>query len=314
MSVQPTHSACRGSPPLSWPFWPPRLDVQGFNRCAPRGQFPNLGSRSRLGDANVTRGQLRGSRAVCAAVAAPSASAQVPLPIGGAPSGGSQQPEPAPAPQQERRPRIAALGQARDHARPRRCGGPQVRTRPSSRSKRITRLRLDTEDGYPEVYLALRSYTGADGKAWIECGCQCARTGVRAGCRGPRSAGCAWSRPFLQIDRRRLRATLYRGGKRIWSSRVGVGERSTPTPAGDFWIREKLGPLRPGTDLRPARVRHRRVLATQRLARRRRGWDPRTNQPGLIPGRPSHGCVRVRNGPIRKLGRLMPVGTPVQIL
>ena len=43
-----------------------------------------------------------------------------------------------------------------------------VRTHPSSKSKRITRLRFDTEDGYPEVYLALRSYTGADGKVWIE--------------------------------------------------------------------------------------------------------------------------------------------------
>jgi lipoprotein-anchoring transpeptidase ErfK/SrfK len=33
----------------------------------------------------------------------------------------------------------------------------------------------------------------------------------------------------------------------------------------------------------------------------------------LIPGRPSHGCVRVPNGPIRRLARLMPVGTPVEI-
>ena len=38
-----------------------------------------------------------------------------------------------------------------------------------------------------------------------------------------------------------------------------------------------------------------------------------TNQPWLIPGRPSHGCIRVPNGAIVRLARLMPVGTPVRI-
>ena len=39
-----------------------------------------------------------------------------------------------------------------------------------------------------------------------------------------------------------------------------------------------------------------------------------TNAPQLIPGRPSHGCVRVPNGALERLQRLMPVGTPVRIL
>jgi lipoprotein-anchoring transpeptidase ErfK/SrfK len=38
-----------------------------------------------------------------------------------------------------------------------------------------------------------------------------------------------------------------------------------------------------------------------------------TNQPGLIPGRVSHGCVRVRNTQIRKLRLLMGLGTPIRI-
>ena len=38
-----------------------------------------------------------------------------------------------------------------------------------------------------------------------------------------------------------------------------------------------------------------------------------TNQPELIPGRPSHGCVRVPNPRIRKLAKLMPIGTPILI-
>ncbi|MEA2125974.1 MAG: hypothetical protein QOI80_2756, partial [Solirubrobacteraceae bacterium] len=39
-----------------------------------------------------------------------------------------------------------------------------------------------------------------------------------------------------------------------------------------------------------------------------------TNEPGLIPGRPSHGCIRVPNGAITRLVRLMRVGTPVRIV
>ena len=38
-----------------------------------------------------------------------------------------------------------------------------------------------------------------------------------------------------------------------------------------------------------------------------------TNQPQLLPGRVSHGCVRVPNAAIRRLARLMPIGTPVRI-
>jgi lipoprotein-anchoring transpeptidase ErfK/SrfK len=39
-----------------------------------------------------------------------------------------------------------------------------------------------------------------------------------------------------------------------------------------------------------------------------------TNEPGLIPGHPSHGCVRVPNDAVRRLARLMPLGTPVRIV
>jgi lipoprotein-anchoring transpeptidase ErfK/SrfK len=38
-----------------------------------------------------------------------------------------------------------------------------------------------------------------------------------------------------------------------------------------------------------------------------------TDGPGLIPGDPSHGCVRVPNRDIMRLYRLMPIGTPVVI-
>jgi lipoprotein-anchoring transpeptidase ErfK/SrfK len=38
-----------------------------------------------------------------------------------------------------------------------------------------------------------------------------------------------------------------------------------------------------------------------------------TSRPGLIPGRPSHGCIRMHNRAIERLYALTPVGTPVRI-
>ena len=38
-----------------------------------------------------------------------------------------------------------------------------------------------------------------------------------------------------------------------------------------------------------------------------------TDEPGLLPGRVSHGCVRIRNSQIIKLYNLIPVGTPIWI-
>jgi hypothetical protein len=38
-----------------------------------------------------------------------------------------------------------------------------------------------------------------------------------------------------------------------------------------------------------------------------------TGKPELMPGRISHRCVRPRNAAILRLGRLMPIGTPVTI-
>jgi lipoprotein-anchoring transpeptidase ErfK/SrfK len=38
-----------------------------------------------------------------------------------------------------------------------------------------------------------------------------------------------------------------------------------------------------------------------------------TNQPAILPGRVSHGCIRMRNRDILRLSRRMPVGTPLTI-
>ena len=39
-----------------------------------------------------------------------------------------------------------------------------------------------------------------------------------------------------------------------------------------------------------------------------------TDQPSLVPGDPSHGCVRLHNADITRLYRLVQVGTPIVII
>jgi lipoprotein-anchoring transpeptidase ErfK/SrfK len=120
-------------------------------------------------------------------------------------------------------------------------------------------------------------------------------------------------REALEIDRLRLIATLRRDGERIWWAHVGIGKKGTSTPAGRFYVREKFrvsgvplyGPY---------------AIGTSAYAPYLTDWPGGgvvglhgTDQPQLIPGRPSHGCVRIRNEQIARLYRMMPRGTPIWI-
>ena len=189
----------------------------------------------------------------------------------------------------------------------------KVRRKPSSRSRAMSKLRFQTEDRLPELYLALRAYTDPRGKEWVQIRVL-GRPNNRKGW-VPREGLGEYHvvRKQLVINRRTLKATLFNKGKRVFTTRVGVGKAATPTPGGFFYVRERLrgfgnpvyGPFAFGTS------------AYSKLS----DWPGGgvvgihgTNQPGLIPGRPSHGCVRMKNSAIIRLSRLMKVGTPIRIL
>jgi hypothetical protein len=188
-----------------------------------------------------------------------------------------------------------------------------IRANPVAGSKGVARLRFFTEDRRPEIYLALRSTKDAANRTWVQVRIPArpnGRTGwVRRADLGPFRR----VRTHLLVDRKRRRATLYRDGRRIWRAPVGVGRPGRPTPAGRFYIREKLVPRQKNT------IYGALAFGTSAYSRLT-DWPGGgvigihgTNQPELIPGRPSSGCVRVRNRDIRRLARLMPLGTPVRI-
>jgi hypothetical protein len=189
-----------------------------------------------------------------------------------------------------------------------------VRRRPDGRSNGITRLHFDTEDHFREVYLVLASYKDVNGDTWLRIRLPMRPNGRVGWVRGAALGRLHVVHTFLEVDRRRLRARLFRSGRLIWRASVGIGRPGAETPRGRFWIREKFPVRASGTIYGPFAFG---TAAYSRLSDWPRGGVVGvhgTNEPGLIPGRPSHGCIRLRNAKIRRLWRLMPIGTPLRII
>ncbi len=119
----------------------------------------------------------------------------------------------------------------------------------------------------------------------------------------------------LVVRLRRHTLQLWRGHDVLARYPVAVGTSSTPTPRGVFYVVELLQPPNPGGTYGPYSFG---ISAHSNVLKRFAGGDGRvglhgTNEPGLIGSNVSHGCIRVRNAPIRRLAGILPLGTPVYI-
>jgi L,D-transpeptidase catalytic domain len=189
-----------------------------------------------------------------------------------------------------------------------------IRKEPSMASRAIGKLRWNTEDGLPEVYVVLQSRLDDEERAWLQIRIPGRPNGRTGWVREEQLSNLKVAETHLTIDRRTLTATLRKRGKKIWRSRVGVGAPGTVTPKGRFWIRERLRNLGGSAVYGPW------AFGTSAYSATLTDWPGGgvvgihgTNQPELIPGRPSHGCVRVPNAKIVRLAKLMPIGTPLTI-
>jgi hypothetical protein len=189
-----------------------------------------------------------------------------------------------------------------------------IRSKPTTSSKAVGKLRWNTEDGVPEVYVVLESRLDDKDEPWLLIRVPARPNGRTGWVREEQLSNLKTIQTHLTIDRRKLKATLRKNGRTIWSSRVGVGKAGTETPAGRFWIRERLSNLGGSPVYGPW------AFGTSAYSTKLTDWPGGgvvgihgTNQPNLIPGRPSHGCVRVPNAKINRLAKLMPIGTPVHI-
>ena len=189
----------------------------------------------------------------------------------------------------------------------------RARAEPRSSARVVGRLPAITPELVQNIALLLNGKVDAKGRYWVRVRLPILPNGSTGWV--PRDALGPFHKVTtrLVIDRRLLNATLYRRGVAIFRTRVGVGKPQWPTPPGEFHIREKLsgfkdpiyGPLAFGLNARSA-------VLTDWLNGGFIGIHG-TNQPAILPGRVSHGCVRMPNAAVLRLARLMPLGTPITI-
>jgi hypothetical protein len=190
-----------------------------------------------------------------------------------------------------------------------------VRRRPSASSPPVGRLHWDTEDGVPEVYLLLRAHWDAAGREWVRLRIPMRPNGSTGWVRRRDLGAVHLTHALITVDRARLRLFLSEHGRRVWSAPVAVGKASTPTPPGHFWIREKFKIENPRSGYGPY------AMGTSDYSTLADwpgggvvGLHGPFHEPWEIPGRVSHGCVRLRVADDAWLGRHVALGTPVHIL
>ena len=188
-----------------------------------------------------------------------------------------------------------------------------VRRAPATSAPPIGLLRTVTPEGETNLVLAYASRRDSDERLWVRVPLSALPNGQSGWVPRDALGDLHLVRTRLVIERAQLRAVLLRDGRPVFSTRIGIGQPRWPTPAGEFYVRVRLrnyrdpfyGPVAFGTNARSPWLTD---------------W-PRggvvgihgTNAPQLIPGRISHGCIRMRNAAIVLLARLMPLGTPVSI-
>jgi hypothetical protein len=185
---------------------------------------------------------------------------------------------------------------------------------PAANSRRVSRLHWYTEDRFPEVYLLLSAHWDAKGQEWVQLRVPMRPNGRTGWVRRQDLGAFRLTNRQIVVDRTRLRMYLYVGGRRVWSAAVGVGKPATPTPTGHFWIRERFA-----------------------IANRQSGYWPYAfgtsdystlsdwanggvvgihgpyYQPSAIPGRISHGCIRLHSADDAWLAHHIGLGTPLLV-
>jgi hypothetical protein len=220
-------------------------------------------------------------------------------------------PEPAPAP-----PAPVALSNERTSttwAHPLEEVG--IRARPVVGARTIARTHLATEDGYPEVYLLLSTLTDEHGREWVRIRIP-GRPNGRTGWVSRAALGefhvTHW---LVEIVLRARRLRAYDDGKLRFSAPVGVGKPSTPTPRGRFWIREIFKLSDRSNPYWPYAIGTADYSTlTDWPGGGVVGIHGDLGEPKLIPGAPSHGCVRMRDHDLMRLVPKLSVGAPVHIV
>ncbi len=187
----------------------------------------------------------------------------------------------------------------------------KIHSQPSTHSHVITKLLLGTPDGLGLQTYELLSEQDTNSGLWVRLRIPGRPNGRIGWVQRGALEGFQVVHTEIVVNRAARSLVLYRNGKAILQAPVGVGKPSTPTPAGHFWITEAFvstdpfyGPYAFGT------------TDYSTLSEWPGGGVVGlhgTDEPSLVPGDPSHGCIRLYNSDILRLKKLVPIGTPIWV-
>lgn len=188
---------------------------------------------------------------------------------------------------------------------------------PTTHSHVISKLTWYTEDGFNSLYLLLRAHWNSNGQEWVKIRIPGRPNGRTGWVERNALARFHVTHTSVVVNRERERLYYYVNGARVWSAPVGVGAPGMPTPTGHFWINEIFNITND-----PANGYYPYAFGTT-------DYSTISDWPGggvvgihgpygapasAIPGRISHGCIRLRIPDDFWLGRHLQFGTPVRVV
>jgi lipoprotein-anchoring transpeptidase ErfK/SrfK len=183
------------------------------------------------------------------------------------------------------------------YATPRAFGPEQSLANPNPLGAPLTLLVNAVQGGWLQVYLPERPN---ESLGWVSQG----------------NVALATDDDHIVVNVTSRQVTLYRDGAQVYQASVAVGSPDSPTPQGHFFVTEVLRLTDPGDAYGPY------ALGLSGFSNTYYSFDGGpgqiaihgTDQPQVIGGYASHGCVRLTNPDITTLATQVPAGTPVDIV
>jgi lipoprotein-anchoring transpeptidase ErfK/SrfK len=168
--------------------------------------------------------------------------------------------------------------------------------------------------GSPTSFLVRQAYRDAADRTWFEVFLPRRPNGSTGWVRGDQVR----PRPMLHqvdVDLSARMVRLLRDGRTVRSWPVGIGRQATPTPTGSFYVTVKLRPPQISAVYGAWALG---ISGYSDVLDQFGTGDGQialhgTTDPGDLGREVSSGCLRLDNGAIASLARMLPLGTPVTI-
>jgi len=188
-----------------------------------------------------------------------------------------------------------------------------AKSQPKTTARTVGKLRLKTGEGTDDLVLVIARTTDSKDRVWLKVRLPIRPNGTTGWVQENALSELQPVNSWIKVSTKTDRITVVKNDKRVFSTPVGVGQRQWPTPKGQFYIRAKLTNFR---DVFYGPIAYVTSATSDQLT----DWPGGgivgihgTSLPGLIPGKISHGCVRMKNADIKELDRLVEVGTPITV-